>query len=136
MVKEVWQMHRRGNPIFQLTAKLKILKQKLKSNHYKTTNNISHRESQAMKHWFEAQKMLDLSTGDLERRAEERRRANTYARLRRDEEAYYKQKSKVQWLKLGDQNTSFFHRSLIQRQSRNTVHNLVDDDGNQISGGD
>lgn len=45
------------------------------------------------------------------------------------EEAFYKQRSRVQWLVLGDRNTKFFHRSLIHRNARNSIGRLVDDSG-------
>ena len=37
------------------------------------------------------------------------------------EEGFLKQKARVQWLKLGDQNTNFFHKAIKARNSRNTI---------------
>lgn len=37
----------------------------------------------------------------------------------------------VNWLKLGDQNTKFFHRSLLNRYSKNTINSLQDDAGDK-----
>lgn len=37
--------------------------------------------------------------------------------------------SRVDWLKLGDANTRFFHAYVKMRQSSNTIHTLVNDDG-------
>lgn len=55
-----------------------------------------------------------------------------YMQLCRDEESYFKQKSKIQWLQLGDRNTTFFHKSLLHQQVRNMIHSLQDADGNVI----
>ena len=37
------------------------------------------------------------------------------------EEGFLKQKSRVQWLKLGDQNTSFFHKAVKARNARSAL---------------
>ena len=42
------------------------------------------------------------------------------------EESYYKQKSRVQWLKEEDSNIGFFHKNVATRQSRNTISTLID----------
>ncbi|KAJ6356597.1 hypothetical protein OIU78_004652 [Salix suchowensis] len=133
-VKEVWQSQIRGNPLFQITTKLNILKFRLKAIHNRHTSQISSRVGRAKAQWAITQEKVDARPGDMERRQEERKWASTYANLCRDEEAYFKQKSRIQWLKLGDQNTRFFHKSLIHRQSRNTIRSLTDTMGNEITG--
>ncbi|KAA0059752.1 F17F8.5 [Cucumis melo var. makuwa] len=52
------------------------------------------------------------------------------------EKASLRQKSRIRWLKLGDQNTTFFHRSVCSRMSRNTLRSLVDSDGTRVSSHD
>lgn len=47
----------------------------------------------------------------------------------RDEDVYWSQKSRINWLKFGDQNTAFFHASTIQRQGFNRIAKLKDDEG-------
>ncbi|CAH2060585.1 unnamed protein product, partial [Thlaspi arvense] len=42
------------------------------------------------------------------------------------EEKYYRQKSRVQWHHLGARDTSFYHKTVIQRASRNHIHFLRD----------
>ena len=37
------------------------------------------------------------------------------------EEGFLKQKSRIQWLKLGDQNTSFFHKAIKAKNARNVI---------------
>ena len=37
------------------------------------------------------------------------------------EEVFLKQKSRIQWLKLGDQNTSFFHKAIKARNAWNVI---------------
>ena len=45
------------------------------------------------------------------------------------EERMWQQKSWLQWLKCGDQNTKFFHGSATQRKRRNFIKGLRDEDG-------
>ncbi|KAG2281256.1 hypothetical protein Bca52824_052476 [Brassica carinata] len=42
----------------------------------------------------------------------------------RDEELYWKQKSRANWLREGDRNTIFFHPTTKQRRARNRVLKL------------
>lgn len=42
------------------------------------------------------------------------------------EESFWSQRSKENWLKLGDQNTKFFHQKSNRRQRRNGLQGLFD----------
>lgn len=43
---------------------------------------------------------------------------------RKQEEMLWKQKSRIRWLKEGERNTKFFHRTTIQRRLHNTIAHL------------
>lgn len=47
--------------------------------------------------------------------------------LRKQEELYWKQRSRLQWLKEGDENTSFFHVVANSRKYRNFIPNITFD---------
>lgn len=49
--------------------------------------------------------------------------------LARIEGKFYRQKSCIQWLKAGDQNTTFFHQSVQSRAAKNAIRLLVIEDG-------
>lgn len=49
--------------------------------------------------------------------------------LLRMEEVMWSQRSRATWLAHGDRNTKFFHRKASQRQSRNQIERLKDDQG-------
>ncbi|KAL9687723.1 hypothetical protein QQ045_032130 [Rhodiola kirilowii] len=44
-------------------------------------------------------------------------------------ELYWRQRSKAEWLKFGDRNTSFFHAKASQRRRRNHIERLTDPSG-------
>lgn len=47
----------------------------------------------------------------------------------KQEETFWHQKSRVQWLQEGDQNTKFFHAFTMQRRKRNSIEKLVTSQG-------
>ncbi|KAA3474502.1 reverse transcriptase [Gossypium australe] len=46
------------------------------------------------------------------------------------EEIYWEQRARANWLKIGDRNTAFFHRSASHRRKKNLVKELEDEFGN------
>ncbi|XP_050233116.1 uncharacterized protein LOC126681613 [Mercurialis annua] len=53
--------------------------------------------------------------------------------LLRSKESFYKQKSRIQWLQLGDSNTKYFHNSIKQRRVRSSIPLLKLDLGTRVS---
>ncbi|XP_062028872.1 uncharacterized protein LOC133744858 [Rosa rugosa] len=45
------------------------------------------------------------------------------------EELFWRQRSKVSWLKEGDRNTSYFHRKAANRRRKNSIPGLYDEQG-------
>lgn len=50
----------------------------------------------------------------------------------REEELFWKQKSRTMWLREGDRNTKFFHAKTKQRRARNRITKLLDSMGNWV----
>ena len=46
------------------------------------------------------------------------------------EEIKWQQRSKVQWLGLGDRNTKYFHSKTSDRRRKNTISCILDEEGN------
>lgn len=55
-----------------------------------------------------------------------------FVSISRAEEAFYKQKARNQWLNLGDQNKTYFHRLIKVRNTQNTIKHLWDDNGRKV----
>ncbi|GAV61916.1 hypothetical protein CFOL_v3_05441 [Cephalotus follicularis] len=49
------------------------------------------------------------------------------------EETLWKQRSKISWLKEGDNNTTFFHSKANQRRKRNTIRGLLHENGRWVT---
>ena len=45
------------------------------------------------------------------------------------DEIYWRQRSRMAWMKSGDKNSKLFHRKATTRKRRNTIRGLFDDDG-------
>ena len=56
-----------------------------------------------------------------------------YAMLCKDEENFYKQKSRVKWLKLGDKYTSYFFKRVNGHRAANKVTSIMNDQGDMIN---
>ncbi|KAL4296847.1 hypothetical protein GQ457_12G013350 [Hibiscus cannabinus] len=52
------------------------------------------------------------------------------------EERYWRQRSRVQWLKAGDRNTTFFHARANGRRKKNMVKGITDKEGVWVEGTD
>ena len=62
----------------------------------------------------------------------EREIARELNELKQVEESYFKQKSRIKWLKEGDQNTKYFHGMMAARQKKNTISVLTDLEGHKL----
>ena len=132
VVGSSWQIPVSGNPMYQFTTKLRRLKSVFRTLHHHHTSDITGRVASAREAWFAAQHFLDEHPASVEAQQSERLLASRYMQLCKDEESYFKQRSRIQWLQLGDKNTAFFHKSLLHRQTRNRIHMLQDESGNNI----
>uniref|UniRef100_A0A803QAN3 Reverse transcriptase domain-containing protein n=1 Tax=Cannabis sativa TaxID=3483 RepID=A0A803QAN3_CANSA len=52
------------------------------------------------------------------------------------EEEYWHQRSRVDWLQCGDQNTKFFHAHATSRKTKNTIKSLINDQGITVNSKD
>lgn len=48
-------------------------------------------------------------------------------------EQLWMQKSRIDWLRLGDKNTKFFHTATLVRRARNKVERLQNEDGSWVT---
>ena len=48
-----------------------------------------------------------------------------------NEEIFWKHKSRLDWLKVGDRNTRFFHATTKNQRAQNHIHSLIDEEGKE-----
>lgn len=127
VVSSAWNDDIHGDPWFVLTSKLKKVKLAMKmlnvnsgnlQNLVETTRSVLLSFQAAMPDvpsasQFEAEKIL---IANLQKALSE-------------EEIFLKQKSRVHWLKTGDNNNRFFFNSCKGRWNNNKITSLLDDDG-------
>jgi len=119
--------------MFQLVSKLKRVKSLLKSLNRDAFSDISAKVADARNSLAVAQNQLQANPGDVALAQEERECHRTFVQLRSHEESFYKQKSRVKWLKEGDRNTKFFHQSMKRRHLLNRILSVKDPAGTIVT---
>jgi ribonuclease HI/exonuclease III len=118
-----------GSKMYKFQQKLKNLKQKLKSWNKHTFGNIFDSQKELKQQMEEIQRKI-RDQGLTEALKEQEMKVSQHLETRKkQEEILWKQKSRIVWLKEGERNTSFFHRTAIQRRHSNKITQLTSEDG-------
>ncbi|KAH7834630.1 hypothetical protein Vadar_018083 [Vaccinium darrowii] len=122
-VKDCWSENFVGSRWFCIQQKIRLCRRKLR--HWRATQNLN---SRARMKEFQDQLVREYEKEEFDateyKRVEEGMRQATT-----EEEEYWRCKSRVSWLRLGDKNTAFFHAKTVQRRAANRIHGLEDRDG-------
>ncbi|KAH7840355.1 hypothetical protein Vadar_015873 [Vaccinium darrowii] len=129
IVQNSWAVPVAGSAMFRLSMKLKRLKPVLRDLNHTCFSNISGRVEEAKQHMAHLQLLCAQNVGDENIRAQEKEVVRLYMELSAAEESFKKQKSRVRWLALGDQNTKFFHHKVSCNRMKNKILSLVDAEG-------
>lgn len=125
-VKEAWNCEViTGSYQFKFVRSLKSLKKVLRRINKRHYSGISERVKEMAGKIEELQRSL-LSNPDLDTAVAEHQARGKWQILQKAEEKYYRQRSRVRWMNLGDRNTAFFHKTVLQRVTRNHIHFLKD----------
>ena len=127
VVAQCWETSIVGDPWFVLTSKLKLVKHALKQLNRRVGNvhsNVSSNRAALCLH------QNSLSTNSsAEYFSEEKRLLAEFKASLAVEESFLKQKSRVQWLKLGDSNNKYFYNACKSKWNTNKILALADEDG-------
>ena len=132
LVKDAWNSDVFGTPMYRLTRKLKSVKAILKAFNFHSFAKLRERVVDARETLNQAQSMLLNNLYDPLLVENEKRCLKAFHDLACAEEGFLKQKSRIQWLKLGDQNTSFFHKAIKARNARNVIKAITMANGCRI----
>eukprot|EP00253_Pinus_taeda_P017518 PITA_17518 len=109
---------------FQL--KLKELKRKIKAWNKTYFGNI-HWEKHCLEEAMQSLQQQIILEGQTEDHiVQEGEILNALEYRQKQEEILWKQKSRVQWLREGERNTKFFHRTMIKHRHFNRIFSLKD----------
>lgn len=112
--------------------KLKSLKRCLKTLNKENFSNIQHRVNEVYLLLQDAQTQALNQPTELSFQLE-RDLHQKWDFLSRIEEEYFRQRSRINWLQCGDQNTTYFNRMAEMRNSFNAVRYFSLEDGTFIS---
>ncbi|GJT36297.1 polypyrimidine tract-binding protein homolog 2 isoform X1 [Tanacetum coccineum] len=121
--------------LFQVVSKLKSLKNpimKLLQDH----GNLHDRVNKLRVELDTVQKALDLNPNDVNFRDEEAVYVQAFVEAKLDEERFLKQKAKIEWLDVGDSNSTYFHKSIKCRNHRSRVDTILNSANVEVTGTD
>jgi len=128
MVSEAWESPFHGTPMFTLCAKLRLLKCKLKQLNKESFSDLSMRTAEARRALQATQDAMQVDPRNSILAETEKQQIQVFADLRLQEKSFYRQKSRVRWLKDGDLNTKFFHQVVNKRHLQNRIILVTNED--------
>ncbi|XP_077226326.1 uncharacterized protein LOC143865431 [Tasmannia lanceolata] len=129
VVERAWNIEIDGSPLFIVVKKLKEVKDSLKIWNREVFGRIDIEAPRLRLLLESTQEKIATSLTDQALRDEEVWIKDEYIRTARKEEAFYRQKSRSQWLNLGDSNTAFFHAAMKARKNQNCIQGTVTTEG-------
>ena len=133
IVSQVWSSRVNGSPMFVLCCKLRMLKGRLKQLNRESFSELSARVTQSRAALYATQQALSSNPFNAGLATLEKEQVQLFSTLRLQEEAFFKQKSRIRWLQEGDRNTKYFHHFVKKRQMHNRILSVTCDDGNILS---
>ena len=118
--------------MYRFQQRLKNLKQSLKIWNKHTFGDIFASQQHLANRMSEIQRQIRTQGLTSELKEEEQDITQQLAARKKQEEILWKQKSRIRWLKEGDRNTKFFHRTTIQRQHTNRITSLTSANGDPL----
>ncbi|GJS56484.1 RNA-directed DNA polymerase, eukaryota, reverse transcriptase zinc-binding domain protein [Tanacetum coccineum] len=128
VVNEAWNYHVSGFYMFRTVKKLKNLKKPLRKLMIDKGN--LHANVERIRGELDTiQTQLDTDPFNIRLREIEAANVVAFNQAVLDEEMFLKQKAKISWLKDGDSNTAYFHKSVKSRVSRSRIDVISNSDG-------
>ncbi|GJQ97557.1 polypyrimidine tract-binding protein homolog 2 isoform X1 [Tanacetum coccineum] len=129
VVNEAWNYHVSGFYMFRTVKKLKNLKKPLRKLMIDKGNLSCNVGDEIRGELDTIQTQLDIDPFNIRLREIEAANVVAFNQAVLDEEMFLKQKAKISWLKDGDSNTAYFHKSVKSRVSRSRIDVISNSDG-------
>ncbi|GJR30025.1 retrovirus-related pol polyprotein from transposon TNT 1-94 [Tanacetum coccineum] len=128
VVKEGWLLQVSGFCMFRVVKKLKNLKKPLRKLLFAQGNLNEYVKSLRLE-LDRVQKDLDADPTNVILREEEAAYVQAFNNALLMQERLLMQKAKIEWLKVGDSNSAYFHKSVKSRISRSRINFITNVDG-------
>lgn len=118
-VRQGWTRHNEG--MRGIWNNLKEVRREMQQLNHQEFSGTTQKVQKLREKLEEKQKQLatiPVAQQDLEEEKEIKKELNKWSKI---EEAIYKQKSRIQWLKLGDDNTRYFFAAMKSRKAQNQI---------------
>lgn len=129
IVAFVWSTRIEGSPMYQHFQRLKSCRHELVT-WQKTNNSNSAAKIKLLRETLAAMKEMEGHQDKTEFLRLEQELTEAY----QQEERYWKEKSRISWLRWGDQNTRFFHAKTNARHRKNKIWRLESREGQWCTG--
>ncbi|XP_071714436.1 uncharacterized protein [Rutidosis leptorrhynchoides] len=111
IVNNMWKTEVNRHAMYCVVTKLKSLKKPLRKLNYEQ-GNLFEKVKKLKVELERVQEAVVRDPSNVDLREEEAMYVKAYKEAIIDEELFLKQKSKIEWLKEGDQNSKFFHKAV------------------------
>ncbi|XP_043717713.1 uncharacterized protein LOC122665626 [Telopea speciosissima] len=133
-IRQCWTTPVFGPPLYILSLKLKLLRSDLRSWNKSVFGNIHQNARNAEDGVSSEETEFDQNPNEVTREVLAEAR-NALKDILLQEEIFWKQKSRIRWLKERERNTKFFHAMVnVRRTKKKGVEKIKDGKGSWISG--
>jgi hypothetical protein len=120
------------NLLGAIWANLTLLKGKMKSLHKNEFHNLNEKIETARSNLEQIKFQLQQDPDSVQLQENEKIAGELLRKWNFIEESALKQKSRIQWLKLGDSNNHFFHAAMKARYNTNRINLLYNAQGDRL----
>ncbi|XP_071699772.1 uncharacterized protein [Rutidosis leptorrhynchoides] len=133
IVVDGWSKDVEGHMMFKVVKRLRMLKKPIRKLLW-LKGNIYAMVETLRKELDQTQIELDKSPDWIELHMAESLKLQEFKEATLEEERFLKQKSKVEWLRVGDSNSSYFHKVVKGRIHCNYIQAISDHNNNIVEG--
>ena len=120
-----------GSGMFRVATKLKLLKKIIRGFSRQNYSGIEKKTAEAHEKLLQAQEAM-LYSPSIPNATSELTAQQNWEELSSAEAAFFYQRSRINWLALGDGSTTLFHRYAESRQAYNHIHFLFSESGERV----
>ncbi|XP_077246096.1 uncharacterized protein LOC143885953 [Tasmannia lanceolata] len=133
IVENAWHIKIIGNPMYVLTKKLKEVRLKIKEWNHQVFGRVDNIVPFIRRDLDHTQSLIASNPGNADLYQAKENLCIDLKFAMEKEESLLRQKSRIQWLNLGDSNSKFFYSAIKSRQNRNNIRATQRADGSSAT---